>query len=322
MNYTDYDRVIVAFSGGKDSLACLLHIIDEGCPLDKIEIWHHLVDGNEGHHFMDWRVTDDYCRKVTEHFGLPYYRQWREGGFEVEMNRFESPTGDVLYDTVEGTVEKLPSNKKKLGTRQKFPQVSGDLSVRWCSPYLKIDVARRVLNNDLRFRDSSTLFITGERAQESKGRSKYAEFEPHVCDARAGKLKRRIDAWRPIHKWSEARVWEIIEKYRINPHPAYRLGWGRTSCAGCIFGRENQWASLRVVSPNQFQLINEYEDYFETTIDRKYSVIDLADKGSPYPSINNYLIELANSVSFNEPIVLENWELPAGAFSKEACGAL
>ena len=52
-----YDHVIVAFSGGKDSVACLLHLLDLGVPREKIELWHHDVDGREGSDLMDWPVT-------------------------------------------------------------------------------------------------------------------------------------------------------------------------------------------------------------------------------------------------------------------------
>ena len=36
-----YDYVIVAMSGGKDSLAAVLDLIEAGVPLSKIEMWHH-----------------------------------------------------------------------------------------------------------------------------------------------------------------------------------------------------------------------------------------------------------------------------------------
>ena len=34
------DRVLVAFSGGKDSLAALLHLLDLGVAPDRIELHH------------------------------------------------------------------------------------------------------------------------------------------------------------------------------------------------------------------------------------------------------------------------------------------
>lgn len=57
-----YDRFLVAFSGGKDSICCLLHLLEAGVNPDKIELHHHLVDGREGSTLFDWPCTEDYCR--------------------------------------------------------------------------------------------------------------------------------------------------------------------------------------------------------------------------------------------------------------------
>ena len=72
IDLTTYDRVIVAFSGGKDSAACLFHLLELGVDRSKIELHHHLVDGEdqqEADGLMDWPCTNDYCRKVAEAFG-------------------------------------------------------------------------------------------------------------------------------------------------------------------------------------------------------------------------------------------------------------
>lgn len=36
-----YDKYIVSFSGGKDSTAVFLYLLDRGVPKDKIELWHY-----------------------------------------------------------------------------------------------------------------------------------------------------------------------------------------------------------------------------------------------------------------------------------------
>lgn len=40
-----YRRFVVAFSGGKDSLAALLALLSLGVPEHAIELYHHYVDG-------------------------------------------------------------------------------------------------------------------------------------------------------------------------------------------------------------------------------------------------------------------------------------
>lgn len=304
-----YDRVVVAFSGGKDSLACVLHLIDLGVPREKIELWHHDVDGREGPGLMDWPVTPDYCRKVAEALGLPIYFSWKEGGFEREMLRDGTPTAPTHFETPDGVG--TSGGRGKPGTRRRFPQVSADLSVRWCSAYLKIDVGIAALRNQPRFKGQRTLFVTGERAQESAARSKYAVFAPHKAHG-AG---RHVDHWRAVLDWREEDVWAIIERHRINPHPAYRLGWGRLSCATCIFGSKHQFASAAVILPYRFGRMSAHETDFGVTVKRKGSLEELAADGTPY-EFNLLAAASAICESFLEPVFLEVWTLPAGAFGE------
>ena len=72
--------MIVAFSGGKDSIASLLAVLEAGVSPDRIDVYHHDVDG-AGPSFMDWPCTTAYCRAVTDALGVPLYLSWKEGGF-------------------------------------------------------------------------------------------------------------------------------------------------------------------------------------------------------------------------------------------------
>lgn len=309
-----YDTVYVGFSGGKDSLACVLHLLELGYPRERIELHHHLVDGRESAQLMDFPVTEAYCKAVAQYLGIPIYMSWKVGGFEGEMNRDNQPTAPTRFETPDGQVLQTGGESNKLGTRLKFPQTSASLSSRFCSGYLKISVCAASINGQERFLNKRTLVVTGERAQESSNRAKYLTFEPHRTDARAGRLKRHVDHYRPVHTWTEEQVWAIIERHAIRPHYAYMANWGRLSCALCIFGNKHQWATARKVLPKQFARVKDYEAEFGITIHRKFDVQTLANSGTPYANATGDLIEKLRATTYDEPILMVPWVLPAGAF--------
>ena len=85
----------------------------------------------------------------------------------------------------------------------------------------------------------------------------------------------------------------------------------------CIFGSPNQWASIRAIAPEKFKTIADYEEYFNTTIQHHESVIQLADRGTPYPeTLDADLVAIALSKEYEQPIFLEEWNLPAGAYGE------
>lgn len=314
--FQDYDHIIISESGGKDSMACLFYLLDLGIEPQKIEMWHQSVDG--GHddliEFMDWPVTESYIEAVGQHFGINTSFQWREGGIYNELMRKDSLTGDVYYCD-NGKLVKLPTRNGKRSTRHKWPAMSPDLRVRWCSPYVKIDVFRRVLNNHPRFKDKKVLVVTGERREESPNRAKYFETEIHACNSK----KRLVHAWRPVIDWSEQRIWDEYEKRRFLPHPAYLLGWNRTSCFGCIFSTADLWAMMREIAPERFNKLVEKEKELNHTIDtNRLTLEQKANLGAierlPKDRRLSKWVKLALSRNFRkDDLIMENWELPAGA---------
>lgn len=316
----NYDVYVVAFSGGKDCLAAVLYLLEQGVSPSRIELHHHDVDG-DGPVFMDWPCTYSYCKAVGRALGIRVYRSYREGGFLREMLRENAPTAAVIFEAEDGELRRVGGKSDQLGTRLRFPQVSASLSVRWCSPALKIGPMDALICNQDRFLGRRALVITGERAEESPGRASYAPFEPHRTDRRDGARRRRhVDHWRPVHAWTEAQVWAIIRRHGVVPHVAYQLSWSRLSCRACIFVPASTVATIKAVFPETFELIASYEERFGATIKRNASWRELAERGTPYPVAlaRPDLVAQARSREWYLPIVVspEAWEMPAGAFGE------
>ena len=294
-----YDRFVVAFSGGKDSIASLLTLLDAGISPDRIDCYHHDVDG-DGAAFMGWPCTTAYCRAVTDALGVPLYLSWREGGFLREMLRDDVPTAPIRFQTLDGLVRQVGG--------------TGQPGTRCMSALIRAQD---------RFLGRRTLILTGERAEESTARAHYATFEPDRTDTRNGTRKQRhVDHWRPVHGLTESQIWEMLRRYGIVPAPAYRLGWSRLSCIACIFGGNDQWATIRHIAPERFEQIASYEDRFDRTIHRTLTVRARADRGRPYLAAVEQpaLAAAAMRPAWTERVRVPEcaWQLPAGAFGNSS----
>jgi 3'-phosphoadenosine 5'-phosphosulfate sulfotransferase (PAPS reductase)/FAD synthetase len=319
-----YDNIVLCMSGGKDSLACLLHLIDIGADMGRVELWHHDVDGREGSSLMDWAFMASYNRQLAAAFNLPIYFSWLEGGFEGEMLKDNSYGRPHHIETPDGLmVLERDTKRAKPGTRLKFPQVGANLQTRWCSSVLKIDVGRRALNNQPRFDGKKVLFITGERRGESSNRARYNQLEPHACDRRAGRKARHVDTWRPVLHWSEEQVWDALQRHGVVAPVPYRLGWGRSSCMKCIFNEAAIWATLMHHFPGSLDAIADYEKRFDTTINRsKVGIKEIAAKAKPLEIEDKDALEQAMRHDYTLPIIQPSadWKLPAGAYARTGCG--
>lgn len=315
----EYDRILVQFSGGKDSAATVLEMLrrmtEQGVPRSRLELWHQLVDGSpEDDRFMDWPVTHAYCIAVARALDLPIRFMWREGGFKREMLREDAPTADVAFE-LDGGRKVLPTTRSKPDTRKMFPQVSPDLRLRWCSAYLKIDVAARVLANDPRFQGPcKVLVVTGERREESGARACYAEIEEH----RTSNQKRRVDHLRPVLGWPEDRIWATLRYAGLVPHPCYFAGFGRASCAHCIFQGPAERATMRRLDPYGFVALAGWEMAFRKTVHRQRSMAEQADLGELLLKVEDLdaLSDLLLGTEYLSPVLVppSEWKLPAGAF--------
>jgi len=377
----EYDCVIILLSGGKDSIACYYKLLEMGVPKEKMEFWHHDIDGGHPFRRMDWRCTQNYIKAFAEAEHVPLRVSWRVNGFFGELYRIgasepieweEPETGEILrckpsqkYLQCEkikaGMLDNMEEELRKYGFRMKFPAKSGDLSRRWCSAYLKIMVMDSVLTNLTRMElleelggkrhrfpakggthqgrwcsgslkasvqdtvtanlektksDVKLLIVSGERRGESSGRAKYNEMEIHRTNA-VKKLHRTVHQWRPVIDYSEKDVWEVLKRHRVNPHPCYRAGWNRCSCAMCIFSTPKLFAGIRELYPEEYRLLKYDEEILGFTLDNRCDLDTFVGdvKSCVYHGDEKAIHSLlTGEFSVDDMYVEGKWMYPAGAF--------
>lgn len=381
MPLEEYDLVAILLSGGKDSIACYYKLLELGVPKEKMEFWHHDIDGGHPSRRMDWRCTQNYVRALAEAEGIPLRLSWRINEFFGELYRIgasepvewmEPETGEIrqcrlspnylrCQEIKAKATEDMEEQLKKHGCRLKFPMKTGDLSRRWCSAYLKIMVADTVMSNLSRLgeleqlggkrhkfpakggthqgrwcsgnlkaavQDSVTanlektrsnvrvLVVSGERRGESAGRSKYNEMEIHRTNATA-KANRLVHQWRPVIDYSEKDVWEVLKRHKVNPHPCYRAGWNRCSCAMCIFSTPPLFAGIRELYPEDYELLKQDEQILGFTLDNKKDLEEFVGeaKSCVYHGDAEAIHSLiTGEFGVSDIYVTGKWMYPAGAF--------
>jgi len=307
--------IVVAFSGGKDSIAMVLYLLEQGIDPQRIHLHHHNVDGR-GRRLFDWQCTESYCQAFAQAFNLKLFISYREGGIFREILRKNEPLQDICYQLEpSGPFLRIKSKKNALNTRMKFPAVSSNLLIRWCSSVVKIEVLISVVRRHPAY--SNELFVlTGERRLESRARSKYKEFDLYPAATKS----RKATLCRPILAWSEPHVWEIISRWKVQPHPAYMIGWGRCSCQLCIFSSPDLWATTNIISPEKVNAIALIEKQINFTLYNNQNIKSMVATGKPLSNLSPYWVAQATR-EFTAPIICAHWELPIGAYKTQSAGA-
>ena len=323
-------KVIIAFSGGKDSVALVLRAIYEfKIPKNQIELWHHEVDGM-GENVWDWQCTPSYCKAFAKAMGVPILFSYADGGITKEIykeNGFLQPV--FFQEEQDGEFKRVDPRgwESDRGTKRKFPAVNSSLLTRWCSSVVKVDVMGKAINNSPRFDNANIVIMTGERRAESTNRAKYDEIEKY----RNYTKTRKAITWRSVIDLTEKDVWDLYEKHKIQPHPCYELGWGRCSCQICIFNQKDTWASVNELDPRKVQRIATIEKEIGNTLYAKRvkgevvteNIYDaMVNKGKSF--IDPAILKRWGKEALGEfvsPIFVDKWKLPKGAFSEEQSGA-
>lgn len=203
---TNWDKVVVSVSGGKDSSALMLWALRH-FPLDKIICVHAKID-------IDWKETVPVTQAQCDYLNMPLVI--------VQANHADG--------SVKGFLSKLVAPRKKRdGTiiENSFPS----MSCRWCTSELKVAPIDKFINT----LKGNILVLIGERAEESTERANMETIRAGVCSK-----TRNVVKYSPIHSMLETEVWDLINENNLPIHPVYSWGVSRASCAICIFSSDKE----------------------------------------------------------------------------------
>lgn len=223
----------------------------------------------------------------------------------------------AVADAVIANLDRIGQLEEIGGKRHMFPAKGTTHQGRWCSGALKAAVADSVIANLEKSRsDKKILIVSGERRGESAGRSRYNELEKHRSSA-PFRNRRIVHQWRPVIDYSERDCWEVLKRHNVSPHPAYKCGWNRCSCAMCIFSLPKHFAGIRELYPEEYELLKNDERILKFTIDntRDLDTYVGSAESCVYHGDKEALHSLiTGEYSVDDVYVKGEWKFPAGAF--------
>jgi 3'-phosphoadenosine 5'-phosphosulfate sulfotransferase (PAPS reductase)/FAD synthetase len=217
---------IASISGGKDSTAMALHLMEQGIEFDPVFFdtgWEHAAVYEYIENDLP-RVLGKPVRIVEGRvYDLDEETEQIAREFEARLDRRSAMVRLCLHKAM------FPSRIR-----------------RWCTQLLKIEALKAVLADlDL------PVNCVGIRSAESAARAKLPERE----------LSTSLDCmvWRPILAWTKADVIAIHNRHGIAPNRLYLQGAERVGCWPCIFSRKSEVRFMSETDPARIDLLADLE---------------------------------------------------------------
>lgn len=258
-------KVIVTFSGGKDSLASLLWVRNN----------------------LTKDFTTVFCDTGWEH---PLtYQHIEEIRKKLDLNLviIKSKKFDGMVD--------LAKRKSRWPSSQR----------RFCTSELKtipmIDYILDEVNDDILMIQGIRAEESSKRAEMSKqctyfkyyvqpyGRDKNGKDKFHTYrrkDVLAFREKHADDLLRPVFEWSAQQVIDYIIENGVHPNPLYRMGYKRVGCYPCVMASQQDIYNISVQDPGRIDYIADIEKRLNSSFFGPDKISSRFCKGS-YPLIGD-----------------------------------
>lgn len=218
------NKIILSLSGGKDSTAMGLHLLEQGYKIG--DFTPVFVDtgweDSSTYEYLDY--LENKLGKITRlKAEVPIREEDIEKVQKIEdLLGFESPMVRLIYKN-----KMFPSGARK-----------------WCTPLLKIEPLKKFFAS----LDSDAVNLVGIRREESPRRATYLEWE----------WNNTFDCYthRPLIDWKESEVIDIHNRYQVLPNNLYLKGFSRVGCYPCIYTRKKE---INLLTENRIEVIRLLE---------------------------------------------------------------
>lgn len=291
--------LVVSLSGGKDSTATYLHLLESGT-LDRVVAKGGLVRRVFADTGWELPATYDYLTDLEARFGpIDRVATWVPGpneeppaGFHTLAPIWVTPRGGVdglmhadRYAFARIIEARLGHYSPLVRLMMEWRKVPTGVR-RWCTD----DTKKRPIVAYLK-QCSDPLNAIGVRAEESPKRA----LQPAI------EWSDDYDAvvWRPIHSWLKADVINIHARHGLAPNPLYLQGdgAGRVGCGPCVYSGDDDLRWLAAHHPGRISILRDIEQILADMNDDRLAKVcwfHVSKNGKAHPIDVDYAVKLAS----------------------------
>lgn len=266
-------KVIVTFSGGKDSLAALLwvreHITKNFTTVFCDTGWEH-------------PQTYEYIHKIADKLNL-------------DLVTLKSEKYDGMVDLARKKT-RWPSVRARFCTQELKTKPLIDYVLDTVQDNILVIQGIRAAESPSRAAMSKQCtyfkYYIDPYSHDKNGKPRYHTYRSR--DVRAFREKYADDLLRPVFDWSAQQVIDYILAAGLEPNPLYRMGYKRVGCWPCVMANQRDILNIARQSPERIDYIAKIEQELQCK-DRLRSEFFGPDKipvhaitsGNKYPDIRD-----------------------------------
>lgn len=256
------DKVYISYSGGKDSTV-LSHMIRQEYPdilhlfsdttTEYPETLKHIIweQKENGMNLIRVRPIDGNgkpfnFKRVVNEYGFPAFSK-------NVANAIRTYRRALTPQTKQNSIDYINRNFKKYGQYKEC-----NISDLCCDKLKKVPLKKKAKELGME------CVILGTLAEESRQRSQ--DWIKYGCNIF---YQKKDNQCRPLSFWTEADIYEYIEKYGVKIPDLYQMGYERNGCMFCGFGvhlekSPNRYERLKETHPRSYAyLVNNFKEILD-----------------------------------------------------------